>query len=134
MSYSTIAIKAARLAIGQKVHPVKAWEVCAKAAYPGSETSQKKPCPKSAFLGLCEEGKVEGIPLGKYTRSKENKRYALRALEFLAQSKKRNVLSSELWTEVLKYEDDKSKRHNSQMEVVLTLWEAGLLKTPAEKH
>ena len=102
-------------------------EICAQAAYHDSETSQSKSCPKNAFLGLCEEGKADRIPSGKYTRSIDNKRYALRALEFLVNSRNRDLVSSELWNEVLKSESDKSKRHNCQMDVVLALWEAGLL-------
>ena len=50
------------------------WEICAQVAYPDSETSQSKSCPKDAFLSLCEEGKVDRIPSGKYTRSIDNKR------------------------------------------------------------
>jgi hypothetical protein len=47
--------------------------------YPTSPTSRKKDCPRGAFLGLCEEGLVKGIPAGKYTASKDNKAYAVRA-------------------------------------------------------
>ena len=34
---------------------------------------------RGAFLGLCEEGLVKGIPAGKYSASKDNKQYAVRA-------------------------------------------------------
>jgi hypothetical protein len=46
-------------------------------------SAQKKGCPRGAFLGLCEEGLVKGIPAGNYTTSKDNKAYAVRAAELL---------------------------------------------------
>jgi hypothetical protein len=60
-----------------------AWKNSARAVFPDRESSQKKGCPKDAFLGQCEANLIEGIPRGRYTRSVLNKQYALDAVEFL---------------------------------------------------
>ena len=54
---------------------------------PTSVSAQKKGCPRGAFLGLCEDGLVKGIPAGNYTVSKDNKAYAVRAAELLIEGK-----------------------------------------------
>ncbi|PKH52150.1 hypothetical protein CXF68_16265 [Tenacibaculum sp. Bg11-29] len=85
-----------------------------------TKSSQEKGCPKNAFLGLCEEGLVKGIPKGNYTKSVKNKEYALQAIDILKQN---TFLPKELW-EQLELGD---KKHNSQMNVVLALWENDLI-------
>jgi hypothetical protein len=97
------------------------WEQAMKAVYPSKPISQKKHCPKSAFLGLCEEGFVQGFPRGIYTSSKLNKNYAVRAVNLL-QSGSTPKSPMELWREVMNGE---KKSHNSQMNVVLALWDNG---------
>jgi hypothetical protein len=88
-----------------------------------TKSSQEKGCPKGTFLGLCEEGLVKGIPKGNYTKSVKNKKYALKAVEILKQNTQTTFSPKELW-EQLKLGD---KRSNSQMDVVLALWENGLI-------
>ncbi|WP_420865668.1 DUF6979 family protein [Dickeya oryzae] len=46
----------------------------------------KKSCPLSAFLGLCEDGYIKGIPKGKYTKSYKNKKYAVVAADIVLAS------------------------------------------------
>lgn len=70
---------------------------------------------------MCEEGLVKGIPKGGYTKSVKNKEYALKAVAILKQNKEITFSPKELW-EKLELGD---KRHNSQMNVVLALWESG---------
>ncbi|WP_442957183.1 DUF6979 family protein [Petrocella sp. FN5] len=41
----------------------------------GDTTTQRKSCPKSTFLGLCETGLGKGAQPRKYTRYKKNKTY-----------------------------------------------------------
>lgn len=127
MSYATVALRAVELADSKKISPVEAWERCVKNEFPDLPSSQNKGCPKNTFLGLREEGLIKGIPIGKYTRSLNNKRYALNALKILASNKKNVLVPSELWIEVLKLEADKNKKSNSQMNVVLALWEKGII-------
>ncbi|QVY67113.1 hypothetical protein [Polaribacter sp. Q13] len=101
-------------------------EIYARAAKEIFETksSQDKGCPKGTFLGLCEEGLVKGIPRGNYTKSVKNKEYALQAIEILRWADNKTFTPKELWTEL----NLGDKRSNSQMDVVLALWENGLIE------
>ncbi|MFZ4595190.1 MAG: DUF6979 family protein, partial [Verrucomicrobiaceae bacterium] len=83
-AYSEAAVHAVRLCQTQRVvDPVAAWEAAVQVFLP-TEEGRKKSCPKSTFLGLCEEGLVKGVPTGNYTRSKLNKAYVLQAVRWLA--------------------------------------------------
>ncbi|HEV2645174.1 MAG TPA: hypothetical protein VGU46_02290 [Acidobacteriaceae bacterium] len=91
--------------------------------YPTSPTARKKSCPREAFLGLCEEGMVKGIPPGQYASSKEHKAYAVHAAALLAEGTQ-SWSTSALWQAVA---NDSEKTHNSQMDVVMALWKNGLI-------
>ena len=91
--------------------------------YPTSPTARKKGCPRGAYLGLCEEGMVKGIPPGHYTTSKDNKACAVRAAALLAEGKE-GWSTRALWQTVT---NDPGKAHNSQMDVVMALWKNGLI-------
>jgi hypothetical protein len=103
--------------------PVARWDNAMETLYPTSQAARKKGCPRGAFLGLCEEGLVKGIPAGQYTASKHNKAYAVRAARLLLEGTRKWSVS-ELWRAVT---DDPEKTHNSQMDVVLALWKNGLI-------
>lgn len=103
--------------------PVARWDNAMAKLYPTSPTARKKGCPRGAFLGLCEEGLVKGIPAGRYTASKDNKGNAVRAAALLIEGKQSWSISS-LWRAVT---DDPEKTDNSQMDVVLALWKNGLI-------
>jgi hypothetical protein len=119
--YGEAALTAARDSAGTS--PAKRWQSAVEKVYPTSVTAQKKGCPRGAFLGLCEEGLVKGIPAGQYTTSKDNKAYVVRAAELLIEGKQKWSIS-ELWRAVA---DDPEKAHNSQMDIVLALWKNGLI-------
>jgi uncharacterized protein DUF6979 len=116
--YGQTALLATKLIINNHCLPEKAWlnavkQICM------TESSQAKNCPKSAFLGLCEDGIITDISKGNYTNSLLNKSYAINAIEIL--KKKLSFVSytsSSLWKEV----SEPDKTHNGQMDVVLTLW------------
>lgn len=91
--------------------------------YPTSPAARNKGCPRGAFLGLCEEGLVKGIPEGHYTAAKNNKAYAVRAAALLLEGAQSWSIGS-LWRAVA---DDPAKEHNSQMDIVLALWKNGLI-------
>ena len=91
--------------------------------YPTSPAARKKSCPRGAFLGLCEEGLVKGIPPGQYTASKDDKAYAVRAAALLAEGTQ-SWSRSTLWQAVT---NDPEKTHDSQLDVVLALWKNGLI-------
>ena len=120
-TYGLCTVKAMQSNFGS-LHPLELWEKAAKELFE-SKNSQEKSCPKNTFLGLCEEGLLKGIPKGSYTKSVKNKEYATRAVEILKQNTQTTFSPKELW-EKLELGD---KRHNSQMNVVLALWEHGLI-------
>ena len=74
-------------------------------------------------MGLCEKCLVKGIPKGDYTKSLKNKEYALKAMAILKQNTETTFSTKELWGQL----ELADKRHNSQMDVVLALWENGLI-------
>ncbi|MCG7501714.1 hypothetical protein MHM83_07505 [Tenacibaculum sp. Mcav3-52] len=104
-------------------NPVDSWEQ-AVSTYFTSESSKQKACPRNTFLGLCEEGLVKEVPKGNYTNSVKNKEYALKAIEILKGHKATTFSPKELWEKLALGE----KKHNSQMDVVLALWENDLIK------
>jgi hypothetical protein len=53
--YGRCAVGAVDRVRNREVDPLTAWNASARAVFPNSESSQKKGCPKDAFLGLCEE-------------------------------------------------------------------------------
>ena len=99
--------------------PISAWRRAAASVFAESLSARVKGCPKSAFLGLCEEGLVVGVKPGKYTRSVDNKNYALKAVALLRQNGELADDPARLWKEVI---GNIHKVENSQMDVVLTLW------------
>jgi hypothetical protein len=104
-------------------NPVARWKSAMERLYPTSPPARKKPCPRGAFLGLCEEGLVKGIPPGRYTASKENKAYAVKAAALLTEGTRQWSIG-ELWQAAT---NDPEKTHKSQMDVVLALWKNGLI-------
>lgn len=122
--YGDVALQAVRLA-GTGISPGEAWNLATAAMFPDQHAARVKGCPRSAFLGLCEEGYVEGIEAGKYTTSVSNKKYAIDLLKLLYEKPQLADLSSkQLWEIVVQ---GVPKRHNQQVDVVFTLWFAGLL-------
>ena len=127
MSYADVAVAAVKLTVEKKMSVDEAWRLAAEKAFPDKIESQKKGCPRNAFLGLCSMGKVKGIKEGDYTSSELNKLYALTALDILAANRNQHFTPAELWSAVLKKLNIRTKVHNSQMNVVLALWENDLI-------
>ncbi len=121
--YGEAALLATRPGSSVDISPVARWESAMERLYPTSPAARKKGCPRGAFLGLCEEGLVRGIPPGRYTSSRDNKAYAVRAAALLAEGKQ-SWSTSTLWRAVT---DDPEKTHNSQMDVVMALWKNDLI-------
>ena len=103
--------------------PVARWESAMEKLYPTSPSARKKGGPRGAFLGLCEEGLIKGIPAGHYTASPDNKAYAVSAVALLAEEKQSWSISS-LRRAVT---NDPEKTHNGEMDIVLALWKNGLI-------
>lgn len=121
--YGEAALIATRQGSSADVNPVARWESAMERLYPTSPAARKKGCPRGAFLGLCEEGLVKGIPAGHYTASKDNKAYAVRAAALLTEGKQ-SWSTSALWQAVT---NDPEKTHKSQMDIVLALWKNNLI-------
>jgi hypothetical protein len=83
-TYQYAAILAAnRCRANSERSPGGEWVRAVARAFPSSESSRTKACPRGAFLGLCEDGLVIGVPPGRYTRSAKNKAYAIAAIRLL---------------------------------------------------
>ena len=126
--YGSVAIRAVKLAQGG-MDPVQAWKKSAEEEFPSQPSSRVpssrvKGCPKSAFLGLAEDGLIRGVPRGNYTNSCSSKRYAVEAVKLLRTSPCLEKNKTELWNRVT---HNQPKARNQQMDVVLALWKAGLI-------
>jgi hypothetical protein len=128
MIYTKSALSAVKIICENRVTPPLAWEKAVMIEFPRSISSQLKGCPRNTFLGLCENGYVKGVNSGNYTRSILNKKYGIMAINILSAKKNKKITPLELWKKVLKkLNADSEKRHNSQMNVVLALWDEGLI-------
>jgi len=114
--YGNAAIRAAKLVKSGEVKlPVSAWRKATGEIFGEETSSQDKGCPRGAFLGLCEEGMIKGIPSGRYTQSTSNKEYAIKAVRILKEEPTLN--QKELWAQVT---EGKVISHNGQIDVVLS--------------
>jgi hypothetical protein len=103
--------------------PVRAWDIATIQVFPNSISSRNKGCPKNSFLGFCEAGYIVNVMTGNYTSSKKNKNYAIKAISLLRDNS--TLTKKELWKLVI---DEPDKKHNSQMDVVKTLWDNKYIK------
>lgn len=125
--YGEVALAATKYVREDDYTPEDAWkkaagEICC------SYTSAKKDCPRYAYLGLCEDGRVVGVPEGNYTDSFKNKAYAIIALDLLLGGFSAN---KSLWGEVQRefrkqYHQEPAKSDQGELQVVCALWEAQL--------
>lgn len=125
--YGVVAVRAVQLLRERNVEPLTAWKTVATEVFGAGTWSQRKGCPKNAFLGLCEAGVVRGIVKGRYVEksgSQKNKNYAIQAVQILRDKPKLADDKLGLWREVL---NGAEMSHNSQMDVVLSLWNNNLI-------
>jgi hypothetical protein len=104
--------------------PAEAWEKAAKKTFPSSVSLQDKGCPKGAFLGLCNEGMIEGLAPGRYSKPSKNGEYAVQAVEILRKNRFLVSQPEMLWKKIAG-----TKSQNHQMDVVIGLWEQSLIST-----
>ncbi|TRY22277.1 hypothetical protein FOI68_22600 [Brevibacillus sp. LEMMJ03] len=122
--YGQAAVKAVYLINSkQTMSPLEAWNHATSEIFGEGTHGQKKGCPRNAFLGLCEEGLVRSVSPGKYTKSEDNKAYALQGLTLLKQNPSLAESPSALWKAT-----GIKKSHNNQMDVVISLWKSDLLE------
>lgn len=123
MNFGDVAVEAVKLINnGLFDNPRQAWTNAAKKCFPNSPSMQAKPCPRCTFLGLCEEGLVKGINKGSYTTSVLEKGYAVNAVNTLRRKPKMVNKNMQLWSMVAG-----NKTYNKQMDVVIALWNEGLI-------
>ena len=129
--YGDVAELAVEICRQKRTSPPEAWAEAAEAIFPLSESSQKKGCPKGAFLGLAAAGLIRGVPSGDYGRgsSGKNASYAVAAAEIIRKDGAASSRGTDaLWLMSLeKVGAEMDKKPNSQMEVVLALHELGVL-------
>jgi uncharacterized protein DUF6979 len=124
-NYGVAAVRATNLYTkGQASSPLNAWNLSTTALFGKGTSSQTKSCPRDAYLGLCESGLVKGIPTGNYTKSADNKAYAVTAAQLLLSKPSLIDLNNmALWKRVLRHRrKDTTKTHNQQMDVVRDLF------------
>jgi uncharacterized protein DUF6979 len=123
--FEKVAVEATRLLKSERVgDPRDAWLSAAQAL--GSRGMAVKGCPRGAYLGLCEEGLVKGAPRPseRLTKSIDNKRYAIKAVEALRRDETLRCRPADLWREA---SQPRTIAPNGQMDVVLGLWAADLI-------
>ena len=124
--YGNAAVLAVEFfSVGMANTPVEAWDRAIAEYFPHSKSAREKSCPRAAFLGLCETGAVKHIPAGNYTSSQKNKQYALKALAFLEKDESLREHKNMLWSKVL---NGKPRKPNEQMDVVVSLWNAKMIR------
>ena len=125
-AYGRVALDAVRrYRVAPADGPREAWKWAVRREFPSKIPSQEKPCPRVAFLGLCEEGLVKGIPARAYTRGVLNKEYTIAAYVALSKNPALCRDRSRLWKLALA---PKEITENQQLDVLLALWCAKRLK------
>jgi hypothetical protein len=125
-AYGTAAVRAVTLyTAGKASSIIDGWEIATRELF-STDSAQKKGCPRTTFLGICEGGNVQGVPPGEYNNKlSDNKLYGLRAIAALRSNP---VLADDqalLWKRI----GNDNLKPNSQMDVVTALWKAGLIRT-----
>ncbi|MYB26777.1 MAG: hypothetical protein F4X32_04620 [Candidatus Dadabacteria bacterium] len=123
--YGVAAIYATKMIRDYGADPPEAWEKSC-----GNKGLDPHKCTRSVYLGLCEEGMIKNVPMGNYTDSVWNKRYAVEAVKLLRSYPSLvTEPKRDLWDKVLK-SSCKEERigQDGQLDVVLTLWNKGFIK------
>ena len=124
--YGKTAVKAVELFA--YTHDIKkAWTEAVQ-EFTNSHSARVKGCPKNTFFGLCYAGQIRGIsiqpPQGKKSKNAE---YAILAIHLLKKDMSWANKKAELWAEIQKIIGEE-KKHNSQLDVVIALWNDGLIQ------
>lgn len=131
--YGEVAIEATRHIQETGESPGNAWNKFAEEIFDNETSSARdKGCPRNAYLGLCEDGLVDGVPEGNYVEKrkgkKANKSYAIQAVHMLRSNPSlENLRPKNLWDRVMEVMEDGPDNHNNQMDVVLALWHEDMI-------
>lgn len=109
----------------------EAWREAAGELFPSAPEARTKTCPREAFLGLVQHGLVRGVAPKRCARneSRLNRVYSIAAATMLAREPSLATMSkSDLWRRVMwEVGAEVDKKHNQQLDVVLTLHSQRLL-------
>jgi hypothetical protein len=127
--YGRAAIKAVQMIQqGSPSNPESAWDR-AIALETASPDSRKKSCPRGAFLGLCSAGVINGVKGHASLELGSNGDYARRMVKALRSDEEVASDRKRLW----RLGARKSKKdENGQVDVVLALWNEGLIERDGE--
>lgn len=108
--YGQVAIKAGYY-VKDGIVPADAWKKASCEIFEPSSNSQKKVCPKEAFLGL-------------YGGVGKNAEYARKGFAYLKNNPDSNISPNALWRII---NEGKSISYNQQMHVVIAMYIEGLI-------
>lgn len=99
---------------------VKIWKECCR-----EENCIDKGCPRGAFIGILKE-----LPLNIIWTKKESKNsnYSKIGIKILKENRNKNYTGQELWKEILKELNIEKKALNGQTDIILALWNMGVIK------
>lgn len=126
-TYGRTAVDAAKMCeLNSNLSPSDAWRKSV-VLHTSSKSSQEKGCPRSAFLGLCENGFIKGVTPRGTAGVTRNGQYAISAAQLLIRENEPYAHGpASLWRKVVGVD----KKSNGQMQVVIALHLAGLLQNP----
>lgn len=119
--YAQAALAAAKLVAERKLTPEAAWDRAAEKVFPTQLAARAKSCPRRAFIALAKSLLVDGIPAPDGATGSKNGTYALEAAQALRQNPELINSKADLWART----SGAGKKHNSQMDVVVALWNEG---------
>lgn len=124
--YGEAGVRAKQLILESGISPADAWEV-AVTRMATSSASRVKSCPKAAFIGLCEAGLIPGISARDASRMRnKNAEYALAAGDLLQAEPHPGDAKDTLWNRATTAVARPARKHDGQMDVVLSLWRESL--------
>ena len=131
-----IAVEAYKRATAGQAPP-EAWREALSAVYSDRqlENQLKHTCPKWAFSGLCQEGELRGIAAGSSppATDRQSAKFAREALNVLRREPELAEDKAALKRRVFGMRGEEGFRTpNGEVEVVLALWEAGLMQGAAQ--
>jgi len=122
-AYGEAAVAAARRLVRSGSSPEYAWKQAVKDVFPAGSASIDKGCPRGAFLGLCKRGAIAGTRGFYELKDTKNGDYACLAWKALKEDPELASDRVKLWAKV----HTDAANENGQLDVVLALWDAGLL-------
>lgn len=124
--YGEVALRAWSLASAGGTSPPAAWKQALEERFTEPKQLQnaiRHTCPKGAFLGLCQHGLVKGVKKGWYTNSTSSSSFALMTVALL-----REAPSLAHDKPALKARVFGGRTPNGEVDVVLALWENGIVQ------